>query len=119
MSLTRIMPLAARSSLLIALGTAVLLAPAALLLTPAAIVTGLFAGVVAIGIGIAGTATHGRGTIPIRAHKAYDRGLTAGFALAAVALALAGDGLAAGIFSAAAAAQLLISTNTSYAAAPA
>ena len=119
MSISRLIPLAARSSLLIALGTGVLIAPVALLLSPAAIVTGLAAGVVAIGIGIAGTATHGRGTITVLAHKASDRGLAAGFALAAVALALAGDGLAAAIFVAAAAAQTLISINTSYAAAPA
>ena len=102
-----------------ALGTALLIAPVALLLSPAAIVAGLAAGVVAIGIGIAGTATHGRGTITVLAHQAYDRGLAAGFVLAAVALALADDGLGAAIFGAAACAQTLISTNTRYTAAPA
>lgn len=113
------MPLAVRSSLLIALGAGVLLTPTALLLTPAAIVTGLFVGVIAIGIGIAGTATRGRGTISVVAHQAYDRGLAAGLAIVTLAFVLAGHGPAAVIFGAAAAAQLLISTNTRYSEAPA
>jgi hypothetical protein len=113
------MSLGARSSILIALGTGVLLAPAALLLSPAAIVTGLFVGVIAIGIGIAGTATRGRGTISVVAHQAYDRGLAAGLAIVTLAFALAGDAPAALIFGAVAVAQTLVSTNTRYSEAPA
>ena len=80
MTLTRILPHELRASLLIALGTGFLIAPVWLLLSPAAIVLGLLAGVLSIGIGIAGTAAGGRGTIPLRAHKAYDRTLAAALA---------------------------------------
>src|SRR4051812_39630861 len=114
MTLTRALPYEARSSLLIALGAGLLAAPVWLFLAPAAIVTGLLAGVLAIGIGIAGTAASGRGTIPLRAHKVYDRALAAALLLTAAAFGAAGEPSALAVFGAAGAAQLLIGTNTRY-----
>ena len=51
----------------------------------AALVTGLVLGALVIELGIAGTATEGRGTLPISAHAVYDRGLALGlFVVAAI-----------------------------------
>ncbi len=102
-----------------ALGTALLVAPVALLMSPAAVVAGLFTGALSIGMGIAGTGTSGRGTIPMVAHQAYDRGLAAGLLLTALAFGAVGDLTALALFAGAALAQLLIGVNTRYSAASA
>jgi hypothetical protein len=116
MTLTRILPHELRASLLIALGTGLLITPVWLLLSPAAIVLGLLAGVLSVGMGIAGTAAGGRGTIPLGAHKAYDRVLALGLLLAALAFGAAGEQEAMAVFAAAGFALLLIGTNTRYSA---
>jgi hypothetical protein len=103
-----------RASLLMVLGTVLLVAPVALLMGPAAMVAGLFTGALSVGIGIAGTGTSGRGTIPLLAHKAYDRGLAAGLLLTAIAFGAVGDTGALALFAGAALAQLLIGVNTRY-----
>ena len=99
------------------LGTALLVVPVALLMSPAAIVAGLFTGALAVGLGIAGTGVSGRGTIPVLAHKAYDRGMAAGLLLTAVVFAVAGEPAALAVFGGAALALLLIGVNTRYSAA--
>ncbi len=99
------------------LGIALLLLPIALLMSPAAIVAGLFTGALALGIGIAGTATSGRGTIPVLAHKAYDRGLAAGLLFTALAFGAVGEPAALALFATTALAQLLMAVNTRYSAA--
>ena len=116
MTLSRILPHELRASLLIALGTALLIAPVWLLLSAAAIVTGLVAGVLCIGIGIAGTAATGRGTIPLSAHKVYDRTLAAVLLMIALAFGAGGDHGALALFALAGAGLLLIGTNTRYSA---
>jgi hypothetical protein len=116
MTLTRILPHELRASLLIALGTALLIAPVWLLLSPAAIVLGLLAGMLSIGTGIAGTAAGGRGTIPLRAHKAHDRTLAVALLIAALAFGASGQTEALAVFTIAGATLLLIGTNTRYSA---
>lgn len=119
MTLSRLLAPEVRASLLMVLGTALLIAPVALLMSSAAIVAGMFTGALMVGIGIAGTGASGRGTIPVLAHKAYDRGLAAGLLLTALAFAAVGDHAALALFAGAALAQLLIGVNTRYSAASA
>ena len=116
MTLSRLISHEVRASLLMVLGTALLVAPVAMLMSPAAIVAGLFTGAISIGIGIAGTGASGRGTIPVLAHKAYDQGLAAGLLLTALAFGAVGDLGALALFAGAALAQLLIGVNTRYSA---
>ena len=114
MTLSRLLAPEVRASLLMVLGTALLVAPVALLMSPAAIVAGLFTGALATGLGIAGTGATGRGTIPVLAHKAYDRGLAAGLLLIALAFGAVGDSAALALFGGAGLVQLLIGVNTRY-----
>ena len=80
---------ALRSGLMIAAGTALIALPVALGLGSAAILTGITVGVIATGLGIAGTDTNGRGTLPLSAHAVYDRGLAVGLLLAGIFFGLA------------------------------
>jgi hypothetical protein len=118
MTAARLIPLTLRSGLMMLLGAAVLTLPAALSLGPAAIVAGVAAGALAVGLGIAGTASEGRGTLPSVAHAAYDRGLTLGLLVAAVVLGAAGDKGALALFGAAAIVTLAITVTTRYSAVP-
>ena len=99
---------------MIAAGTALFVLPFALELGSAAIVFGIAAGMFAMGLGIAGTATDGRGTIPLTAHAVYDRGLAFGLLLAGVMFGFADQKAALAIFAGAGLAQLLVSTLTRY-----
>lgn len=119
MTLSRVLSQEVRASLLMVLGTALLVVPVALLMSPAAIVAGLFTGALAVGLGIAGTGASGRGTIPVLAHKAYDRGLAGGLLLTALLFGAVGDPAALALFGAAALALGLIGVNTRYSAASA
>jgi hypothetical protein len=116
MTVARLIPLTLRSGLMILLGAAVLTLPVALSLGAAAILTGVAAGALAIGLGVAGTASEGRGTLPSLAHAAYDRGLAFGLLVAAVALGAAGDKGALALFGAAAIVTLAITVSTRYSA---
>ncbi len=106
-----------RSGLMILAGTALFGLPIALGLGPAAILTGIVAGVIATGLGIAGTGTTGRGTLPITAHEVYDRGLAAGLLVAGLMFGLADEPAALGIFAGAGIVQLVIGGLTRYTAA--
>ena len=114
MSFTRLISLDTRSGFLVALGTAILFAPAVLGLTPAAVATGLVLGICVVGLGLAGTAASGRGTIPISAHAAYDQGLALGLLLCGGAFALVGDTLALALFAGAGVFALLVTATTRY-----
>src|SRR3712207_6670279 len=91
MDYTRSITPSLRAGLLVAVGSALLAVPFAVGLSVAAVVTAGAAGVVAVGLGLAGTATSGRGTLPLSAHAAYDRGLALGLALAGLAFGVAGE----------------------------
>jgi hypothetical protein len=83
--------IASRSSLMIAVGAALIALPLAAALSTTAIVVGLVAGALAVTLGLAGTAQQGRGTLPLSAQAAFDRTLGAGLLVTAVAFRLAGE----------------------------
>jgi hypothetical protein len=103
-----------RSGLMITAGTALLVLPVALNLGDAAIVFGIAAGLIATGLGIAGTSTSGRGTIPLTAHAVYDRGLAFGLLLAGVMFGFADQKVALAVFAGAGLAQLIVGSLTRY-----
>jgi hypothetical protein len=105
---------ALRSALMIMAGTTLFVLPVALDLGPAAIVVSITAGMIATGLGIAGTDTTGRGTIPLTAHAAYDRGLAVGLLLAGVLFGFADQQIALAVFGGAGLVQLLMGTLTRY-----
>jgi hypothetical protein len=118
MTVARLIPLPLRSGLMILLGAAVLILPVALSLGPAAILTGVAAGTLSVGLGIAGTASEGRGTLPSLAHAACDRGLAFGLLIAAVLLGAVGDTGALALFGAVGIATLAITVTTRYSGVP-
>ena len=107
-----------RSALMIAAGTALFALPVVLQLGGAAIMLGIAAGVIATSLGIAGTDASGRGTLPLSAHAAYDRGLAFGLLLAGVIFGLADQPEALALFGGAGLAQLFVGTVTRYTARP-
>jgi hypothetical protein len=119
MTILRLIPLALRSGLLMLAGTALIVAPFALDLESAALVTAVAIGGVMVSLGLAGTDTTGRGTLPVSAHAAYDRGLALGLVLVAVMFAIADQTEAALVFGIAGAAALVVTTITRYSARPA
>ncbi len=102
-----------------AVGSILLGAPFALGLSPAAIAAGAGIGVVTIGLGLAGTAPSGRGTVSVGAHKAYDQGLALGLLIGAAAFFLAAEPAAGLLFAATGLFQLLLGGFTRYTATPA
>ena len=100
-------------------GSVLLLAPTALELGFAPIITGMIVGAIAAGLGIAGTATQGRGTIPLTAHAVYDRALAIGLLLVAVLFGAIDENVAAALFGGAGIAALAMTLVTRYTAEPA
>lgn len=119
MTFARLISSDTRAGILVAVGTALLLAPIALGLSVAAIAAGVMIGVVTVGLGLAGTATSGRGTIPVSAHMVYDQGLAAGLLLSGGAFLLAGEPPAAVVFGVAGLILLVVGGITRYTATPA
>ena len=99
---------------MIAAGTALLILPVALQLGGAAILTGIVVGMIATGLGIAGTEVEGRGTLPLTAHAVYDRGLAVGLLLAGVMFGVADQHTALAVFGGAGLAQLVVGSLTRY-----
>jgi energy-converting hydrogenase Eha subunit G len=115
MSVSRLLSPALRSGLVLAAGVVLIVAPLSLGLSHAAAATGLAVGVLAVALGLAGTAEAGRGTLPVSAQAAYDTGLAVGLLLAAVTFGIAGDLAALTFFGAVGVATLAIKATTSYA----
>ena len=115
---TRLLSPGLRAGLLVAIGSALFAVPFAIGLSLPAVGTGVVIGVLAIGLGLAGTAPEGRGTIPISAHAVYDAGLAAGLALTAIAFAAYGEAGAAIFFFATGIVQLALSATTRYTTGP-
>src|SRR5215212_8473186 len=105
---------AVRSAFLVALGAALVVGPVALDLGPAALVTAVVAGVIAVALGFAGTAPDGRGTLPVSAQAAYDRGLGLGLLLAGATFGLGGHTAALIFFAVAGLAVLTVAVTTRY-----
>jgi hypothetical protein len=106
-----------RSALVIAAGTALILVPFPAGAGAGAIVTGVLVGVLTVALGLAGTASEGRGTIPLSAQAAYDRVLATGLLLLAGGFGLAGDAAATATFAGAGLLALAVTAVTSYSAA--
>jgi hypothetical protein len=116
MTIARLISPALRSGLLMAAGTALIGVPFAIGLGAAPIVTGVVIGVLIVSLALAGTAPSGRGTLPISAQAAYDRGIALGLLLIAVVFAFASDTGAAVLFAIAGLGALIVTTITRYSA---
>jgi hypothetical protein len=116
MTIARLISPALRSGLLMAAGTALIGVPFAIGLGAAAIVTGMTVGIFVVALALAGTATGGRGTLPVSAQAVYDRGLAFGLLIVAVMFGIAGDLGAALLFASAGLAALVVTSITRYSA---
>jgi hypothetical protein len=116
LTIARLISPALRSGLLMAAGTALIGVPFAVGLGAAAIVTGLTVGVFVVALALAGTATEGRGTLPISAQAVYDRGIAVGLLIVALLFGVAGDLGAALLFATAGVAALIVTSITRYSA---
>src|SRR5256885_12428363 len=83
MTIARLISPALRSGLLISVGTVLMMLPFVASMQPAVVVTGIAIGALQIALGVAGTDSQGRGTLPASVQAVYDRGLA--FGLLAVA----------------------------------
>ncbi len=119
MTVLRLISPAFRAGLLLVAGTGLIAAPLLLGLGSAAIVTGMVLGAAAVALGLAGTDSEGRGTLPVSAQAVYDRGLSLGLLGVAVPFALAGELGAVAVFAAAGVAGLVVTSITRYSASPA
>lgn len=119
MTFARLISPSLRSGLLIAAGAALIVVPFPAGLAPAAAVTGIAIGAIAMALGIAGTAHEGRGTLPLSAHAAYDRGLALGLLVVASIFGAAGDDAALLLFGAVGVAALAVTAVTRYSVRPA
>lgn len=97
-----------------AVGFAIMALPLVLGLGAAAAVTALILGAAIVGLAFAGTGVEGRGTLPLSAHAAYDRGLGLGLILAGLILGLAGNTGAVGFFALSGLVLLALSGVTRY-----
>jgi len=113
-SQTRLISAEMRSALLIALGVAIPATAALLSLSDAAQVAGLAIAGLVVGLGLAGTASSGRGTVPVSQQAGYDLGLALGLGGAAVLFALVGDAPAVALFAGFGVLTLLINLFTRY-----
>jgi hypothetical protein len=114
MTIARLISPALRAGLLMAAGTALIGVPFALGLDAAAIVTGVIVGVMVVALALAGTASDGRGTIPVSAQAVFDRGIALGLLIVAVVFGVAGELGAALLFAAAGASTLIVTSITRY-----
>src|SRR5918998_730125 len=108
MSTSHVISHSLRAALLVLAGAALIAVPFLLGLEAAAIVTGVLVGSAAIALGLAGTEPGGRGSLPLSAQAAYDRGLALGLMLAALAFALTGQPAAMALFAGAGLAALVM-----------
>ena len=114
MSVSRTFTPALRSGLVVAIGALLIAAPLVIGLGEAAVATGLATGVIAIALGLAGTADTGRGTLPLSAQASYDAGLGLGLLLAAFAFGLAGQPASLAFFAVVGLTALAITATTRY-----
>jgi hypothetical protein len=119
MTALRLISPALRSGLLLTAGTALITIPFVVGVGPAAIVTGVAVGATMVALALAGTESGGRGTLPLSAQAAYDRGLAVGLVLVAAVFGLADEWQAALVFGIAGVAALIVTSITRYSARPA
>jgi hypothetical protein len=119
MTVLRLIPLALRSGLLMVAGASLIAAPFVLGLGAAALVTAVAIGWIMVALALAGTDSSGRGTLPVSAQAAYDRGIALGLVLTAAVFAAADQSAAAAMFGIAGLAALIVTSITRYSARPA
>jgi hypothetical protein len=113
MTAFRLISLPAHGAMELLLGLALMASPFVLGFGPAGTLLAVLVGAVAAGLAL-GAAVADTAAIDIAAHYAYDLGLSLGLLGAGVALAISGDGAAAGTFLAAAVAMLGLNVITRY-----
>jgi hypothetical protein len=118
MTIARLISPALRSGLLISVGTALMMVPLVVGLPPAVVVTGIAIGAIQISLGIAGTDTQGRGTIPVSAQAVYDRGLALGLLSVAILYGIVGQPVALLLFGVSGLLVLLVTVTTRYSVRP-
>jgi hypothetical protein len=99
---------------MISVGTALMAVPVIASMNPAVIVTGLAIGALQITLGIAGTGSEGRGTLPISAQAVYDRGLALGLVAVGLLYGVMGYRPALALFGIAGLAVLWVTMTTRY-----
>jgi hypothetical protein len=119
MTVLRLISPGARAGLLVTAGIGLIAGPVLVEAGTAALITGLVLGALAIELGVAGTASEGRGTLPISAHAVYDRALALGLFVAAAIFGMTGETNAAPVFAGAGALALVVTSITRYSATPA
>jgi len=97
-----------------AVGTGLIVIPFVAGLSIAAVVTGMAIGAIAVSLGLAGTAPSGRGTLPVSAQAAYDRGLALGLFLVGILFGVYGDAPAVAVFGVAGLLTLGVTLTTRY-----
>lgn len=111
--MSRLINMHVHSALEIALATGVMAAPFVFGLGPAALVTSVVIGAVLMGIAL-GASGSGRGSIPVRAHAAYDYGIGIGLVGSAVLFGISGDVAALGVLAVAGLLQAALTVTTRY-----
>jgi hypothetical protein len=119
MTVLRLISPAARAAFLMVAGIGLIVAPLLLELGTSALITGVILGALAIELGLAGTGSEGRGTLPVSAQAVYDRGLALGLLIVALIFALAGQPEASPVFALAGLTALVVTSITRYSASPA
>jgi hypothetical protein len=119
MTMLRLISPGLRSALILSAGLALISVPFVLGLEAAAVTTGVVLGVLTVSLALAGTEPTGRGTLPVSAQAAYDRGLAVGLMIVAAIFALYGELDATLVFAAAGVSTLIVTAITRYSAHPA
>ena len=114
MTVVRLISPALRSGLLIAVGTLLMVLPLVTGMTPDVVVTGIVIGGLQMSLGIAGTGSEGRGTLPVSAQAVYDRGLAVGLLAVGALYGIVGDHMALVLFGLSGLAVLLVTVTTRY-----
>ena len=114
MTVARLISPALRSGLMISVGTTLMMVPVVVGMSPAAVVTGIAIGALQVSLGIAGTGTQGRGTLPISAQAVYDRGMALGLLMVGLLFGIVGDRASLALFGAAGLAALIVTVTTRY-----
>jgi hypothetical protein len=116
MTAFRLISLPAHGAVELLLGIALMASPFVLGFGAAGTLLAVVVGAIATGLALSAAVADTAG-IDIAAHYAYDIGLALGLLGAGVALAISGDGAAAGTFLAGAVAMLALNVTTRYSAA--
>jgi len=90
-------------------------APFALALSTAAVAFSVVVGTMLVGLALTTSEPGGRGSLPLSAHAAYDRGFGIGLVAAGLGFGISDSYRAFGFFAAAGALELLLSATTRYA----